>query len=352
MTGLPERLAERIRARGPILLSEYMAAALTDPEDGYYTTRDPLGAGGDFTTAPEISQVFGELIGLWCAEVWRSLGAPTPVALVELGPGRGTLMADALRATAKVAPTFRDAVQPVLVEVSPRLRAAQEALLAGQGAVWVDRLNEVPDAPAIYLANEFFDALPIEQAERSDDCWRVRRVGLDGDGRFVFVLCEAAEVDRESPFGAVLETCTAGLALAAEIGRRVAFGRSAALIIDYGEEDALGDSLQAVRCHRAHGPLAEPGVADLTAHVDFAALSAAARNAGATAFGPTPQGVFLRSLGLVERTEQLTRAARPDLVRSLRAGMIRLIDPAAMGTLFKALALLPPGHLPPPGFSA
>lgn len=352
MTGLADRLAARIRASGPIALSDYMVAALADPDDGYYMTREPFGAAGDFTTAPEITQAFGELLGLWCAEVWRGLGGPESVLLVELGPGRGALMADALRAIGKMAPGFRAALTPHLVEISPVLRAAQKAKLEGQGAVWLEDLRDLPAGPSIFLANEFFDALPIEQAIRREDGWRNRRVGLDLDGQFVFIEGEVVALDREGELGAIWEHCSAGEAIAARIGQRAAQGDSAALIIDYGEENVLGDSLQAVRGHRAHDVLADPGSADLTAHVDFAALAAAARDQGAATFGPIPQGGLLRALGLVERTEQLMRHASPDVARSLRAGMIRLIDPAAMGTLFKALAILPPGHPPPPGFPA
>lgn len=352
MTSLAERLTARIRAEGPIALADFMAAALVDPEEGYYMTRDPFGAGGDFTTAPEITQAFGELLGLWCAEVWRGLGSPDPVLLVELGPGRGALMADALRAIGKMVPNFRAALTPHLVEISPVLRAAQQAKLEGQGAVWLEDLNELPSGPAIFLANEFFDALPIEQAIRREDGWISRRVGLGERDRFVFIDAEALTLDREAEPGAILERCPTGEAIASMLGQRAAQGNSAALIIDYGEEGVLGESLQAVRGHRAHDVLADPGSADLTAHVDFAALAENARGQGASVFGPVPQGALLRALGLVERTEQLMRCASPEVARSLRAGMIRLIDPAAMGTLFKALAILPPGHPPPPGFPA
>lgn len=352
MTRLAELLAARIRADGPIPLADFMAAALADPEEGYYMTRDPFGAGGDFTTAPEITQAFGELLGLWCAEVWRGLGAPDPVLLVELGPGRGALMADALRAIGRMAPDFRAALSPHLVEISPVLRRAQQAKLEGQGAVWLEDLSQLPPGPAIFLANEFFDALPIEQAIRREHGWISRRVGLGEKDRFIFVDAEAVALDREAEPGAILERCPAGEAVASLLGQRAAQGNSAALIIDYGEEGVLGESLQAVRGHRAHDPLADPGSADLTAHVDFAALTASARGQGAAVFGPVPQGTLLRALGLVERTEQLMRHASPEVARSLRAGMIRLIDPAAMGTLFKALAILPPGHPPPPGFPA
>jgi NADH dehydrogenase [ubiquinone] 1 alpha subcomplex assembly factor 7 len=352
VTGLADRLAARIRASGPIALSEFMAAALADPQDGYYMTRDPFGAAGDFTTAPEIAQAFGELLGLWCAEVWRGLGSPDPVLLVELGPGRGALMADALRAIAKMVPAFRAALTPYLIEISLVLRAAQQAKLEGQGAVWLADLDQLPPGPAIFLANEFFDALPIDQAIRRQDGWRNRRVGLGERDRFVFVDAELLSMSRDGEAGEILERCPLGEAIAASLGRRVALGESAALIIDYGEEGVLGESLQAVRGHRAHDVLADPGSADLTAHVDFEALSAAAREAGAAVFGPIPQGGLLRALGLVERTDQLMRRANPEVARSLRAGMIRLIDPAAMGTLFKALAILPPGRPPPPGFPA
>ncbi len=346
------RLAARIRAVGPISLADYMAAAVGDPEHGYYMTRDPFGAAGDFTTAPEISQAFGELLGLWCAEVWRGLGAPDPVSFVELGPGRGVLMADALRAVGRVAPAFRSALRLHLVETSPALRQAQAERLSDAAPTWHASLSDVPRGPALYLANEFFDALPIDQAVRAPDGWRARRVGLDDAGAFVFVRGEPVPGPADAPLDAVHETCPIGVALAAELGRRVAEDRAVALIVDYGEQGVLGDSLQAVRGHRAHPVLSEPGAADLTAHVDFAALANAARAAGADVAGPIPQGDLLRALGLVERTEALLRHAAPDSARSLRTGMIRLIDPAAMGTLFKAMALSPSLSPPPPGFPA
>ena len=346
---LASRLAARIRAEGPILLADFMAAALSDPEHGYYMVRDPLGAAGDFTTSPEISQAFGELLGLWCAEVWRASGAPDPVLLVELGPGRGVLMADALRAIARVTPDFRAARQLHLVDLSPSLRAVQAEHLKLEKPVWHDALASVPEGPALILANEFFDALPIDQAVSTEAGWCQRRIGLDEAGAFEFVLGEIVP-GPEAPLDTVRETCRPGGEIAAALGRRAVRDGAVSLIIDYGEAGALGDSLQAVRGHRAHPVLEDPGAADITAHVDFAALARAAEQTGARVCGPIPQGDLLRALGLVQRTEALMQRAGPDSARSLRAGMIRLIDPAAMGTLFKALAIAPRGHPPLPGF--
>jgi len=361
VTELADLIIRRIRATGPLTIAEFMAEALQHPRLGYYATRDPLGAAGDFITAPEVSQVFGELIGLWCADLWAKMGRPDPVLLVELGPGRGTLMADALRALA-VAPDFRRALRAHLVETSPALRLLQAKALAAAEPTWHDRLDQVPEGPALIIANEFLDALPIRQFERRSGGWRERRVGLAPDGRTLALVLDsapsasAALIPRSvepAPEGSVAEVCSTALGLAKELsGRLVACG-GAALFIDYGHAtSAWGDTLQAVRQHRYHPVLDSPGDADLTAHVDFQALADAARSSGARVHGPVTQGEFLRSLGIEVRARQLEAKASPETRAAVERGVRRLIDPAEMGTLFKVLALLHPDLPTPAGFPA
>jgi len=348
---LAARLADLIRAQGPIPVSVYMAACLGDPDHGYYTGRDPLGTKGDFTTAPEISQMFGELIGLWCAAVWQAMGAPGHVVLAELGPGRGTLMADTLRA-AKALPPFAAAAAVHLVETSPALRDKQKAALAGHAVTWHDRVDTVPDGPLILIANEFFDALPIRQFVRQGDSWHERCVDVADVGGFRFVLApEIAELEADGDDGAVIETCPAGRAVAHEIGRRVGVHGGAALVIDYGPaHPAPGDSLQAVKDHRYHPVLDDPGAADLTAHVDFTALADEARAAGAKASRPVDQGAFLGAVGIDARAAALAQQATAAQRRDIAAAHERLTAPHGMGHLFKAMTICHP-HLPaPPGF--
>jgi len=359
MTALGDRLAVRIARLGPITVADYMAMVLTDPEAGYYMTGDPFGAHGDFITAPEVSQMYGELIGLWCADVWAQMGCPDPVLLVELGPGRGTLMADALRALG-VAPDCRAALRPHLVEISPVLRSRQRETLAAAGieVSWRERLDQVPEGPLLLIANEFFDALPIRQFERRPEGWCERLVGLDPDGAsLAFVLGPPGPqaqalipgaLQAAAP-GAVVEITAPAIAIAGEIGRRLTAYGGAALIVDYGHvATQTGATLQAVRGHSAHPVLEAPGSADLTAHVDFAALARSAREAGATAHGPMDQGDFLLGAGLLERAGRL--GARKDAAtrQSISDAARRLAAPAAMGALFKVLALTPAGVILPP----
>ena len=327
---MAREIRELIARDGPIPVAEFMRLAASR----YYASGDPLGARGDFVTAPEVSQAFGELIGLWCAEVWRTMGAPDPVLLVELGPGRGTMMQDVLRAASAV-PAFRCALHVHLVEASPALAALQRAALPE--AAQHGTLAEVPDAPMLLLANEFFDALPVHQYV----CGRERLVGLDPSGALAFLPAA----------GDIVERAPEREALAAEIARRIARAGGAALIVDYGYERGGGDTLQAMRRHRSHDPLSDPGEADLTAHVDFAALARAAEAAGARAWGPVPQGEFLRRLGIEARAAALIACATPDQAMLIRSGCRRLIDPREMGTLFKVLALTVPNLDPPPGFA-
>jgi NADH dehydrogenase [ubiquinone] 1 alpha subcomplex assembly factor 7 len=349
MTPLGEILLRRIAAQGPMPLSEYMELCLAHPEHGYYRTRDPLGARGDFTTAPEISQMFGELLGLWTAQVWLDMGRPR-AALVELGPGRGTLMKDALRAAGKV-PGFLDAVDVWLVETSPALRREQAERLRAHAPRWADRLEEVPAGPLLLLANEFFDALPIRQFARLGGRWRERMVTAIKD-RLTLAEGPAVPFDEDAPEGAIRETSPAGLAVASAIGRRLATHGGAALIVDYGYDRTPpmgGDTFQALEGHAYADPFAAPGEADLTAHVDFAALARAAEAAGAMARGVVQQGVLLERLGGTARAQALARAA-PERAEDVAAAHRRLTHPDEMGSLFKALALTGPGA-PPPGFA-
>jgi NADH dehydrogenase [ubiquinone] 1 alpha subcomplex assembly factor 7 len=346
-------LRSRIETGAPLSVADYMEMCVAH----YYATRDPLGRSGDFITAPEISQMFGELIGLWAAAVWRMLGEPAALNLVELGPGRGTLMADALRA-ASALPAFKRAISVHLVETSPLLRDEQRDRLrdSGHAVAWHDALHSIPPAPAIFLANEFFDALPVHQAIRQPDGWRERIVDIGRDGSLQFRVstksCDA-EIPaplRNAPAGSVLEWRRPDVVreLATHVVRQ-----GAALIVDYGHvRRSIGDTLQAVRGHTYHPPLADPGAADLTAHVDFEALANAAASAGARVQGPVEQGVFLRRLGIEERAAMLKGNANSTQIRDIEAGLDRLTAtaPAGMGRMFKAIAFACERLGPLPGF--
>jgi NADH dehydrogenase [ubiquinone] 1 alpha subcomplex assembly factor 7 len=358
MSPLVKILRRHIARTGPITVEEYMGLALGHPKHGYYMHHDPIGEAGDFITAPEISQMFGELIGLWCVVVWEQMARPDPVLLAELGPGRGTLLADALRA-ACAQPDFAAAVRVHLVETSPFLRKRQHRTLAtthpGQEAQWHDRLEDVPKtAPLLLVANEFFDALPIRQYVRTDDGWRERKIGLRQDGSgFAFVLDEVADptLPEAAERGSVVEKCSEATRLVHRTGERVTRYGGAALIIDYGySHGASGETLQAVRRHAFHDVLDRPGEADLTAHVDFAALIAAGRSAGARTHGPVPQGAFLARLGIGARTQALLERATSDQANTIATACRRLVHPAEMGLMFKVLALVNPSLPPPPGF--
>lgn len=331
-------------------VADFMAECLLDPEHGYYTTRDPFGVAGDFTTAPEISQMFGELIGLCLAQGWMDQGAPAPFVLAELGPGRGTLMADILRATRSVT-GFHDAARIVLIEASPALRERQQATLSGYGATWCDTLEEAPAGPLFLVANEFFDALPIRQFQRDDDVWRERQVGLKDEG-LTFGLggpTAPAPLDRwnDAQTGDLVELRPAADAIMAEIDRRIAAQGGAALIVDYGDWHSLGDTFQAVARHEVADPLARPGEADLTAHVDFEALALAAPRL--THSRLTPQGVFLERLGITARAQALASRLEGEPLTRHVAAHRRLTHPEEMGTLFKTLAFVPEGTAMLPG---
>ena len=343
---LAERLRRRIETEGPMTMADWMAACLLDPEDGYYTTREPFGARGDFTTAPEISQMFGELVGLALAQAWLDQGRPEGAILAELGPGRGTLMADALRAVRAI-PGFPAQVH--LVEASPRLRDRQ--LAAVPGACHHDSLADLPDAPLFLVANEFFDALPVRQFVRSGAAWRERMVRW-ADGFQVALAPELPSPALEhrladTPDGTVVELAQGAETIAGEIGRRIAARGGAALLIDYGGWRGTGDTVQALRDHAPVDPLAHPGKSDLTAHVDFALLARAAHPARPSAL--TPQGVFLERLGITARAQTLAAGLGGAALESHVAAHRRLTHPAEMGDHFKVLGLGPPGAPPLPG---
>jgi SAM-dependent MidA family methyltransferase len=345
-------LTERIREGGPISVADYMAECLLHPVHGYYTTRDPFGAAGDFTTAPEISQMFGELVGLALAQAWLDRGAPAPFTLAELGPGRGTLMADILRAT-KAVPGFHAAAQVVLVEASPVLRRTQQQTVSrghDLGLRWIEAAHDLPDQPLFLIANEFFDALPIHQHQFANGLWHERLVGLK-DGALAFGLAERGErsastlADRPQEDGLIIEQGRIARFVISAVSHRLIHHGGLALIIDYGGWRSRGDTLQAVRRQAYDDPLAHPGEADLTAHVDFEAL------AGHEPHHYTTQGEFLLRLGIEARAKRLARNLTGAALESHQAALRRLTHPEEMGSLFKVLALTSAGAPPPPGFA-
>jgi NADH dehydrogenase [ubiquinone] 1 alpha subcomplex assembly factor 7 len=358
---LEERLIALIKSMGPISIADYMADALGHPHHGYYMTGAPIGADGDFTTSPEISQVFGELIGAWLVQSWSEMGEPARFNLVELGPGRGVLMADILR-TARLRPGFLSAAELHLVETSGRMRHEQSRRLSGSAPQpnFADEFADIPAAPTLLVANEFFDCLPIRQYQRLAEGWRERRIGVSSDGAALAFTHGPTPPPPDTPLppaaataeGAIFEVCDAALALSVEIAKTLAAQGGRALIIDYGHlQSGLGDTLQAVRRHAFWPVLQAPGQADLTAHVDFEALSRAAIEAGAAVFGPTTQGAFLSRLGLDARLERLVVGRSADDATRLREGARRLAAPDAMGEIFKVVCLSAPALPPPAGFA-
>lgn len=358
---LKRELQQLIEADGPITVACYMTLCLAHPVHGYYLKQDPLGASGDFTTAPEISQMFGELLGLWTIAVWQLAGAPAGALLVELGPGRGTLMADALRA-ARTVPAFRDAASVHLVETSPALRARQRGALASSGfpVGWHMDVSSLPDGPLFVIANEFFDALPVHQAIRMGGGWHERMVGVGDDGELRFGLAPDPIPEFEQNLPQNLRSAPAGSVfewrehhVLAELCNRIVRSGGALLALDYGHAaSGFGDTLQAVRRHQYADPLHEPGEADLTAHVDFEAMSAVARRCGARVAGPVTQGEFLRRIGIVARAERLKAAATEQQRADIDAALVRLTGAGSgeMGGLFKALAISHPAIDILPGF--
>jgi len=369
MTPLGREIAAMIAEDGPMSVERFMTLAAMHPEHGYYRSRLPIGACGDFVTAPEIHQMFGELIGLWAAEVWRAMGEPGVVHLVELGPGRGTLMADLLRA-ARVAPDFRKALDVHLVEMSEPLAAEQHRTLAGADVpiVWHETIESLPPGPMIIVANEFFDALPVRHYVRAKEGWCERLVGLAADGALCFGLAPAPDVGAAAPsapeamlpVGTIVELGLVAQRLMSRFAGHIAAAGGALLVIDYGyAKTRPGATLQAMKAHAPTDPLREPGEADLTAHVDFAALARAATAAGARVDGPVTQGTFLARLGLFERAAVLKRKADAAQIAAIDAAVERLAMPgppsgprASMAELFKVLAVTSPGLGTPPGFAS
>jgi len=361
---LEVEIRRRIMAAGPMPVGEYMALCLGDAEHGYYMTRDPLGARGDFITAPEISQMFGELIGLWMAAVWKQMGTPENIRIIELGPGRGTMMKDALRAV-QVLPAFRNALVVHLIEISPALRAQQERTLDAltTQVLWHAALDEVPNGPAIIVANEFFDALPVNQAVKSERAWHERQIEIDSAGNLAFTVARdplphfemlLPPATRQAPEQSIFEWRADTVAM--DIGRRIADEGGAALVIDYGHvESEVGETLQAVGQHAYADPLTKPGGVDLTAHVDFQALARAVEAMGANGFGPVEQSQFLRRLGIETRAAALkANATSHAAVDDIDSALARLIGHGRtdMGMLFKVAAFAHPSIGALPGFEA
>jgi NADH dehydrogenase [ubiquinone] 1 alpha subcomplex assembly factor 7 len=360
MSELLDYLKKRIAAEGPLSVADYMTEALANPKHGYYMTGDPLGKQGDFITAPEISQMFGELIGLWCAITWNQMGSPSKINLIEIGPGRGTLMVDALRAL-KMAPTFLEAIDIHLIETSPVLQKRQKRNLKALDVDinWHQSFSQVPEGPFILVANELIDALPVRQFEKSIAGWGERKVGCDDSGNLHWMLDQSVAIPdvyippalSSSPPGSIFEFCQSGIALVTSIAESIAKFGGAALFIDYGhDQSGIGDTLQAVKDHRYHDVLLDPGKADLTAHVDFEQLAENARGAGALAYGAITQRDFLRPLGIEHRAKQLKKAASTGQVPEVLSALNRLIGEDEMGTLFKVLAITHPDMPVPEGF--
>jgi SAM-dependent MidA family methyltransferase len=357
MTALKDRLRRLIDATGPITVADYMSACLFDPEAGYYTTREPFGAEGDFTTAPEISQMFGELVAVWAFSTWTATGRPMPMVLAEIGPGRGTLMADMLRTLDRLDPGFVTRARIAMIEASPRLAAIQKRKITGGRCrpTWFSDIAALPALPLFIVGNELFDALPVRQFVRTGQGWRERMVGLDADGALCFVA-GAAGIDAgllppeagAAEEGAIFEIAPAREALMDELSARIARDGGAALFIDYGHlRPGLGDTLQAVRAHAYDDVLAHPGEADLTSHVDFSALAGVAAGHGLDV-KMTTQGEFLLGLGLLQRAGALGAAADEETRERLRGESERLAGPDQMGTLFKVLCVSGKGTVLPP----
>jgi NADH dehydrogenase [ubiquinone] 1 alpha subcomplex assembly factor 7 len=351
MTPLAAIVRAQIDRFGPMSLAEYMTLCLLHPKHGYYMQQNPFGTGGDFVTAPEISQMFGEVLGLCLARSWVDQGQPDRFVLAEPGPGRGTLMADILRATRQV-PGFLEAAEIWLIEASPALTQTQQETLNGFDMRWTQKIEGLPEAPLFLIANEFFDALPVQQFQRSANGWQERLIGIEGD-RLVWGL--GAEMplntleDLLSPRkpGDIVETRPAASAFMQEIALRITTNGGVALIVDYGGWGSFETTFQAVKAHGKTDPLAEPGQADLTAHVDFRALAAAAEPLART--GLTPQGVLLERLGITARAQTLAKDLQGSALENHIAAHRRLTHPDEMGNLFKAIGFYPPGAPLPSG---
>jgi SAM-dependent MidA family methyltransferase len=353
---LEKVIKEMIAAEGPMPIARYFELCLAHPQYGYYLHQEPFGREGDFVTAPEYSQMFGELVGIWCASVYEAMSKPDAFRLVELGPGRGTLMADVLRA-ATVMPGFRDAAEVHFVETSRRLREFQRKSVEAQGAKgqWHDRFEEVPDGPMILIANEFFDAITYDQFEKRDGRWRLRCVGLDGEGKLKIGLAPDPVPDsvmpawtRHAENGAIAEIGPIREAIARQIGERLAREPGIVLFIDYGHAASEPcDTLQAMRAHEYIDVLDGPGLADLTSHVDFAALAIPMLQVGAQVHGTITQGEFLKAMGIETRAKMLLAKATKAQRDTIKDALDRLTSEKEMGKLFKVMAASSPG-LPNP----
>lgn len=360
-TGIAARIADRIRNGGPVSVAAFMTEAMFDPREGYYATKNPIGAGEDFITAPSVSQMFGELIGLWCAQVWMDMGKPARFHLVELGPGTGQMMSDMVRA-GRAVPGFLDAARITLIEASAALKMVQGRTLTPMGveALWLDRLEDVPDGPAIIVGNEFLDCLAVRQAVKQDGHWHERMVGLDADEHFSFVMGPRLGVEtdlipdrlRDAPDDTLVEFRPGDQQVTDLLSRRFADQAGRALFIDYGPaRSEPGDTFQAIRGHEKADPLAAPGTADLTARVDFEQLGALARTGGLDVDGPVEQGRWLKALGLEMRAAALMRSA-PEKKSVIARQVMRLTEPDQMGELFKVMTFSTPGLPKAPGFAS
>jgi SAM-dependent MidA family methyltransferase len=349
---LQDDIARLIKSTGPMPVWRYMELCLTHPQHGYYISRDPLGREGDFTTSPEVSQMFGELLGLWAASVWRTIGSPPSLHLIELGPGRGTMMADALRAL-RVLPPLYQALHVHLVEINPVLREKQrDALVGARDVTWHNSIATVPAGPSVILANEYFDVLPIHQAVKRENGWHERTVELGSDGQLSFGVSAdplprfeilLPPLVRAAPVGAVFEWRPDTEMM--KIASRVRDQGGAALVIDYGHvRSDAGDTLQAISRHSYSDPLKNPGLADITAHVDFQALGRAAEDIGARVHGPVTQGEFLKRLGIETRAVTLMAKATHEVSESVSGALKRLIDGGrgGMGSMFKVIGISDP----------
>jgi NADH dehydrogenase [ubiquinone] 1 alpha subcomplex assembly factor 7 len=352
VSSLLSEIKKLIKSSGPMPVWRYMELCLMHPQHGYYVSRDPLGREGDFTTAPEVSQMFGELLGLWSASIWRAIGSPESLRLVEIGPGRGTMMADALRAL-RVLPPLYQALSVHLVEINPVLREKQRATLAGvRDITWHESIDDVPEGPAVILANEYFDVLPIHQVVRRENGWHERVIELDSNGKLTFGTAPEPmprfdvllpPLVRAAPVGAVFEWRPDTEIM--KLASRVRDQDGAALIIDYGHlRSDAGDTFQAIARHSFADPLKTPGQADVTAHVDFQALARAAEDVGARVHGPVTQGEFLKRLGIEARAAGLMAKATPEVASEIAGALIRLTDSGrgGMGSMFKAMAISHP----------
>lgn len=348
---LKDRLKRLIATTGPISVADYMAACLGDREAGYYTTREPFGREGDFITAPEVSQMFGELIGIWCVSAWDALGRPDTIVLCEIGPGRGTLMSDMLRTIGRLAPQMLGHARVAMVETSPRLVEKQKQKLSDAGAKidWFERFADIPNGPLILVTNELFDAIPFRQFVKVNGRFVERMVALDEKDAFHFVSGAGGidpallpEGHAEAPEGAIFEAAPARTALMQEIASRIAATRGAALNIDYGHlKSGFGDTLQAMLKHAYDDVFANPGVADLTSHVDFDMLKKTATACGCKT-GTMTQGEFLLAMGLIDRAGRLGAGKDAAFQEKIRQDVERLAAPDQMGTLFKVLVISDP----------